>query len=75
MMDRAYNKYAVDVIEGKIICCENIKLACKRYLSDLKRDDLEFREDVVDRAIAFIGTLKHFTGKSSGKHFILEPWQ
>ena len=75
MMDRAYNKYAVDVIEGKIICCENIKLACKRYLSDLKRDDLEFRADVVDRAIAFIGTLKHFTGKSSGQHFILEPWQ
>ena len=75
MTQRAYNQYAVDVVEGKIVCCENIKLACKRYLADLKRDDLDFREDVVDRAIVFIGTLKHFTGKSSGKPFMLENWQ
>lgn len=50
-MDKAYYKYAVDVAEGKIVCCESIKLACNRYLSDLKRDDLTFREDIVDRAI------------------------
>lgn len=74
-MDKAYYKYAVDVVEGKIVCCESIKLACKRYLADLKRDDLIFREDVVDRAIAFIGTLKHFTGRSSGQPFRLENWQ
>lgn len=74
-MDKAYYKYAVDVVEGNVICGDNIRLACKRYLSDLKREDLIFREDVVDRAIAFIGTLKHFTSKSSGKPFILEPWQ
>lgn len=36
---------------------------------------MEFREDVVDRAIGFISTLKHFAGKSSGKNFILEDWQ
>jgi phage terminase large subunit-like protein len=56
----------VDVVEGKVVCCENIKLACKRFLSDLERVDLEFREDVADRAIDFIGILKHFAGKSSG---------
>lgn len=50
-MDKAYYKYAVDVTEGKIVCCENIKLACRRFLSDLQRDDLAFREDKVDRAI------------------------
>lgn len=74
-MNKAYYQYAVDVVEGKIVCCENIKLACKRFLSDLERDDLEFREDVVDEAISFIGILKHFAGKSSGKPFILESWQ
>lgn len=73
-MERAYNKYAVDVVNGKIKCCESIKLACKRYLSDLERADLIFREGVVDRAIDFIGTLKHFTSKASGKPFVLEPW-
>jgi putative phage terminase, large subunit len=75
MIERAYNKYAVDVIEGKIVCCDSIKLACRRYLADLKRVDLEFRADVVDRAISFIGTMKHFAGEASGKPFILEPWQ
>lgn len=74
-MNKDYYRYAVEVVEGKIVCCENIKLACKRFLSDLKRDDLEFNEEVVDKAIAFIGTLKHFTSKASGKPFILEKWQ
>jgi len=65
-MNKAYYQYAVDVVEGKVVCCNNIKLACRRFLSDLKRADLEFREDVVDGAIEFIGILKHFAGKSSG---------
>ena len=74
-MNKAYYQYAVDVVEGKVVCCENIILACKRFLSDLKRDDLEFREDKVDDAISFIGILKHFAGKSSGQPFVLERWQ
>lgn len=74
-MKAEYYKYAEDVVKGNKICCDNIKLACKRFLSDLQRDDLEFREDEVDRAIDFISTLKHFTGKSSGKRFVLESWQ
>lgn len=63
------------MVEGKVVCCESIKLACKRFLSDLERSDLDFREDVVDNAIDFVGILKHFAGKSSGKPFILESWQ
>jgi phage terminase large subunit-like protein len=55
-----------DVLSGNIVVGRNIMLACRRFRNDLERDDLEFREDVVDNAIAFIGTLKHFTGKSSG---------
>lgn len=70
-----YYDYAQAVVDGKIITCESIKLACKRFLSDLERTDLEFREDVVDRAINFIKVFKHFAGKSSGKPFILEDWQ
>jgi len=61
-----YYKYAEDVLSGKLTVCENIKLACSRFKEDLSRPDLEFRESVVDRAITFIGTLKHFKGKSSG---------
>ena len=72
---KPYYRYAADVTEGRIQTGENIRLACSRFLNDLKRTDLEFREEVVDRAIAFISTLKHFAGKSSGKNFILEDWQ
>ena len=63
---KPYYRYADEVSKGKIVVGENIKLAIRRFQTDLERDDLEFREDVVDSAIDFISTLKHFTGKSSG---------
>lgn len=72
---KPYYKYAEDVVQNKIVTGSYIKLACQRFQDDLKRDDLDFREDVVDRAISFISTMKHFKGKASGKNFILEPWQ
>ena len=70
-----YIQYARDVVEGEIIACENVRNACKRFLNDLQRNDLEFRRDTADRAISFIGILKHFRGRSSGQPFTLEPFQ
>lgn len=70
-----YKQYAEDILNNKIVAGRSIKLACQRFIDDLQRDDLEFREDKVDRAIKFIGTLKHYTGKHNGKPFILAPWQ
>lgn len=72
---KAYHKYAEDVLSGKIVACELIKLACERYLSFLDDDRYEYREDVVDNKIKFYSILRHFKGKHSGKPFILEPWQ
>jgi phage terminase large subunit-like protein len=63
---KPYLRYADDVASGKVVVGENIRLAVDRFHSDLKRSDLDFREDIVDNAISFISTLKHFTGKSSG---------
>jgi phage terminase large subunit-like protein len=72
---KLYYQYAEDVLSGKIVAGLNIKLACTRFKNDLERDDLEFIESKVDRAIYFISTLKHFTGKHSNQPFILEAWQ
>ena len=72
---KPYYQYVDDVVSGKVIVGGNIKLAVQRFQNNLQRDDLEFREGVVDGAIEFISTLKHFTGKSSGQNFILEDWQ
>ena len=72
---KGYYHYVEDVLNGKIGVGELIKLACQRFKDDLQRQDIYFNESVVDKAINFIGTLKHFMGKSSGKHFKLENWQ
>lgn len=72
---KGYYHYVEDVLNGKIVVGELIKLACQRFKDDLQRQDIYFNESVVDKAINFIGTLKHFMGKSCGKHFKLENWQ
>lgn len=70
-----YYKYAQDVLNGSIVAGELVKLACKRFIDDLERPDLEFRAEIVDRFIIFCSLLKHFKGKSAGEQFKLEPWQ
>lgn len=68
-------RYAVDAVDGNIVVCEFIRLACQRFLNDLDRDDLEFRYEIGDRFVEFCGLLKHFKGNTTGKPFILESWQ
>lgn len=67
--------YAENVINGRIVASELIKLACKRFMSDIERDDLEFRFEIGNKFIKFASIIKHFKGKSSGKQFKLERWQ
>ena len=73
--NKAYFKYAKDVIDGKVIACKYIKNACKRFLSDLERDDLVFHVALADDVIRFVGIMKHDTGKFAGKPFKLLSWQ
>lgn len=72
---RKYYKYAKDVVEGNIITGEYIRLACKRFMKDLERDDIVFDHEKVFNVHKFISALKHFTGHFNGKPFILQPWQ
>ena len=75
MLDKKYTIYAEKVINGEIIACEYVKLACLRYLNLLKREDVYFKPEKADKVINFISKLKHFTGKHNGKPFILQEWQ
>lgn len=75
-------KYANDVISGKITAGKEIVAACERFLSDLKRDDLELRTRDPDVAIAIMEqTLVHAQGEDIkgepllGRPFKLEPFQ
>lgn len=75
MKEKKYIQYAKDVVNGKKVAGNNEILMCQRFLDDLNNDKWDFREDKVEHALAFIATLKHFKGKTSGQHFILEGWQ
>ena len=75
-------RYANDVVSGRIISGVEVIAACRRFLSDLERDDLELREHDPDLAINIMQTtLVHAQGEDIegkpllGKPFMLEPWE
>ena len=75
-------KYAKDVTDGKINTGAEIVAACKRFLADMERGDLELRSHDPDLAINIIQTtLVHAQGEDLegrpllGKPFILQPWE
>ena len=48
--------YVEDVLSGKIKACEEIRLACQRYLRDLGNPKWEFRPEPANEIIAIIET-------------------
>lgn len=72
-------QYAVNVMNGNIIACKWVKLACERYFNDLDHcveNGWHFDRVKATRVINFFHNyLKHFQGEWAGKPFILAPWQ
>lgn len=74
-------QYAQDVVDGKIIAGNNV-LECKRFLDDLKRDDLELHTKEPDLVCNIIERfMVHKQGESidgeplMNKPMLLQPWQ
>lgn len=71
--------YAKGVASGKIKVGKYVRLACARFLADLKRTDWEFVyvADKADRAVRFMERMPHTKGRWSAKkqRLELEPWQ
>ena len=42
------NKYARDIIDGKIVACRAIRLACQRHFDDLKKS-LDNSPTIIDK--------------------------
>lgn len=79
--DRAI-QYAHDVVDGKITIGADVVNACKRFLEDLERDDIEFREADPDLVCTLMETLcVHRKGEALdgtpllGKPLVLEGWE
>ncbi|WP_154905089.1 terminase large subunit [Klebsiella michiganensis] len=74
------NQYARDVLNGKILACKSIQLACQRHFNDLKISldkDYPYRFDreLAERACRFVQLLPHSSGDLAGQKLKLEPWQ
>lgn len=72
-------KYAVDVLEGRIIAGELVKLACQRHLNDLEKSKLapyvyRFDEEKANTIIEFAETLTIAEGEER-KQLRLEDFQ
>ena len=74
---QAAEQYALDVVAGDIPAGKYHKLACQRFLNDLERTDLEFKEAAAQRVCQFIEGLPHVSGiwKRQKLKIKLEPVQ
>jgi phage terminase large subunit-like protein len=79
-------QYARDVVDGTIVACKWVKLACKRHLDDLKREGSKqfpyvFDAELAARHCSFKEKLPHVKGKwtrprpGERNQMRLEPWQ
>lgn len=74
------NQYARDVLNGKMVACKYIRLACQRHYDDLKKSldkdyPYRFDRDLAERACRFVQLLPHSSGDLKGQKLKLEPWQ
>lgn len=75
-------EYAESIADWKKVACVENRLAAKRFLEDLKRNDLDFKQEQFDFVIGLIeGTIAHQQGEDlhgtplKGAPMILQPWQ
>lgn len=71
-------QYARDILDGKIVSCKWVKLACQRYFNDLEHGaerGLKFDREAAEHRLAFYKFCKHSKGEWAGQVLKPEPWQ
>lgn len=75
-------RYAKEIAERKVLANQDRILACERFLNDLQRTDLDFRQEEFDFIIDLIeGTIHHVQGEDKegnsykGTPLLLTDWQ
>ncbi|GHB30545.1 terminase large subunit [Salinicola rhizosphaerae] len=78
----AANKYARDVVAGRIPACKEVQQACQRHLDDLKASKgrafrYRFDKDAAENVCVFIQLMPHTKGRWARERKLveLEPWQ
>jgi phage terminase large subunit-like protein len=70
-------EYAVAVTRGDIQACEDVKLACQRFLDMVERKDApyEFVPAKAEHILKFVKFCRHVKGPDAGKSIELQPFQ
>ncbi len=72
--------YVADVLAGRVIVGELVRLAVERHARELERSadpafPFVFDRAAVDRRLALCPLLQHVKGELAGQPFVPEPWQ
>lgn len=69
--------YAHAVAKGEINVCNDVRLACQRFINQLENKEWEwvFDSRAPDHVLQFAATLKHTKGPQAGQPVVLEPFQ
>lgn len=70
-------QYASAVTRGDILACEDIRLACQRFLDMAERKDAsyDFLPSKAEHILKFVKYIRHVKGPNAGEPIQLEPWQ
>lgn len=70
-------QYAIGVVRGDILACEDVRLACQRFLDMVERKDApyEFVPAKAEHVLKFVKFCKHIKGPDAGKPIELQGFQ
>lgn len=71
-------QYIEDVLAGRVVVCQWVRLAVERHMRDLRnghKRGLHFDRKAAQYALDFYPFLKHSKGEWAGKPVTLEPWE
>lgn len=74
-VDKKWTEYAEDVLSGKVVAGNYIRIAAQRYMSWFARKDIYFNAELMERVDALVSHLKNFEGVWAGKNVLLLPFQ
>ncbi len=70
-------EYATSVVRNDILACEDVRLACQRFLDMVERKDApyEFVPAKAEHILKFVKFCKHVKGADAGRTIELSPFQ
>lgn len=72
---KALDRYVSGILSHEVPACEYVRLAVRRYVADLERDDLTMDWAEFGKMVKFSQQFRHYKGPLAGQYFRPEPWQ